>query len=287
MNMSILMGVKTMNRFWYFYQAIEDAGKKLKTEGVKVHPARWQATDVSSKPEMATYELLNYSFQCPVNTENLVQLGKLINPNLPWADDHFEERVCGQPINPGIQWEKWPYAHSAAKFLAADGGKFNHNYMERYWPRWAGLVHTPTRVAADYEEALDQQKFHEQNHGIYHRYGDLNDILNLLEKDPLTRQAYMPVFFPEDTGGHHGGRMPCSLGYHFIRRNNLLHIVYYLRSCDYVRHFKDDIYLTVRLQLWVLDALRVRSSEWRDVKPGTFTMHITSLHCFVNDYSKL
>ena len=276
-------------KFWHFYQAVNDARLRLKHESGIVHPARWQAVDVSNKPEMATHEILNYSFSCPVNTEDLDKLRKLIDPNIPWADDHFEERVCGMPINPGVEWANWPYSHSAAKFLEADGGKFNHNYMERYWPRVAGFCRTPTKTAEEMRQwlAMNDESGKLDHRGIYHRYGDLHDIINLLERDPLTRQAYMPVFFPEDTGGHHGGRMPCSLGYHFILRGDRLHIVYYLRSCDFVRHFKDDIYLTVRLQLWLLDQMRARSSDWRGVKPGTFTMHITSLHCFVNDYPQL
>jgi hypothetical protein len=61
-----------------------------------------------------------------------------------------------------------------------------------------------------------------------------------------------------------------------------------MRSCDFVRHFRDDVYLTIRLLLWVLDRCRERSpEEWVDVTPGTFRMHITSLHMFVPDRQAL
>lgn len=62
-------------------------------------------------------------------------------------------------------------------------------------------------------------------------------------------------------------------------------MVYYLRSCDFVRHFRDDVYLSIRLLLWVLEQCRLANPEmgWEDIKPGTFTMHITSLHCFETD----
>lgn len=264
--------------FQTFSAAIEDAKDKLRTQSHLVENAKWQSVEV--KHDMHTYEVLNHSFTVDNRLNDLLSLASHIRPNLPWADDHFEERVCGYPINPGLEWENWPFNKSADRFRS--GEKFNHNYMERYWPRAAGAPE-PSRTPKEYQRfALD-----DANRGIYHRYGDLEDIIIHLIDDPTSRQAYMPVWFPEDTGAHHGGRVPCTLGYHFIMRANRLHIVYYLRSCDFVRHFRDDIYLTVRLQLWLLDRLRRLSNQWLNVEVGSYTMHITSLHVFKADWVPL
>jgi hypothetical protein len=66
-----------------------------------------------------------------------------------------------------------------------------------------------------------------------------------------------------------------------MRRGEYLHLVYYIRSCDYIRHFRDDVYMACRKLMHVLDVLRNRDfSRWKDVKPGYYAMHITSLHCF-------
>lgn len=250
-----------------------------------VHTERWQGLDISKRPEAAMHELLFESFTVPIETEDLDGLRADIKPNLPWADNHFLERVCGSPINPGVEWKNWPYAHSASGHLD-NGGRFNHNYMERYWPRYAGLVSTPTSTAQEFLVAKNGQEG--CNWGIRHPYGDLGNLVMLLLKEPLTRQAYMPIFFPEDTGDIHDGRKPCTLGYHFIVRDGKLHVVYYIRSCDFIRHYSDDVYLTVRLLLWILDQCReIKPSEWRDIKPGNFVMHITSLHMFRNDYISL
>ena len=118
---------------------------------------------------------------------------------------------------------------------------------------------------------------------IHFDYGDLGDIIKLLADQPLTRQAYLPVWFPEDTGALHGGRLPCTLGYQFIMRDGRFHIIYPIRSCDFVRHFRDDIYMTVRLLQWVKERAAELNSVWDEVRLGTYTMHITSLHCFVQD----
>lgn len=273
------------HKHWNWAAACREIQNDFKDANL-VHTEKWQGVDISSKPEMATYELLNYSVAAPVS-HDLKAFAGYVKPNLPWADDHFEERVCGQPINPGIEWANWPFNKSADTFR--QGGKFNHNYMERYWPRVAGWVREPTEKPIEYADAMARQdeKGTADHRGIYHRYGDLDDVINLLADQPLTRQAYIPIFFPEDTGVHHGGRVPCTLGYHLIVRNDQLHIVYFLRSCDFTRHFRDDVYLTGRLVHWALARLRQRDKRWDQVKPGLLTMHITSFHIFRNDYIAL
>jgi thymidylate synthase len=144
--------------------------------------------------------------------------------------------------------------------------------MERFWPKYANQ---------ELKRVVPRP-----HQGIRYSYGDLNDIISHLAKHPLSRQAYLPIWFPEDTGVHHGERVPCTLGYHFIQRDGYLHTIYYIRSCDVVRHFQDDIYLAVRLTIWLLEKLREVDPEWKKVLPGFFTMHITSLHAFKNDMTK-
>lgn len=272
-----------MRTYGSFGSAISAISNAMEHLSYPVHTDRWQGVDISKKPEMQMYELLNYSFQVPLGSyETLPQLRLDVRPNLPWADDHFEqERVSGQPINPGETWKTWPWGNSADKFRT-EGEQFNHSYAERYWPKYAGYTEggklndgTHTFLA-------------EPHRGIRYEYADLNDVINHLVKDPLSRQAYMPVWFPED--GSHDDRKPCSIGYHFILRNGYFHIVYQLRSCDFFRHFRDDVYLTVRLHNWVLSEVVKRSTEnsmWRRALSGMYVMHITSLHVFKNDYRAL
>lgn len=272
----------TLAQYGFFKDAFDDLTKQFVQEAQTVHTDTWQGVAIGHRPEAQMKELLNVSFAVVVGNRTKEVLAKATGCNMPWAEDHFLERVCGQPINPGVEWKNWPHALNAEKFLK--NGQFNHNYMERYWPRYAGHL-SPTKTAKDYELVTHGRG---PNWGIYDEFGDLNDVVELIGRDPLTRQAYLPVFFPEDTGARNGDRVPCTLGYHFIVRNDELHLVYYLRSCDFVRHFRDDVYLSVRLQMWVIEQLREKFGErWLKVKPGSFTMHITSLHCFINDFARL
>lgn len=270
-------------RFPDFHQAIKFAGSLMPSTPVTTQ--RWQGVDVSERPEMQMHEVEHFSFM--VDTCGIIDLDvfrNMIRPNLPWADDHFLERVCGLPINPGVEWANWPGSDSAANFLD-DNGKFNHNYMERYWPRYAGYATGPTSNSSEYAQQLDGRDLGYPNAGIYHQFGDLDGVVRHLANEPYTRQAYLPVWFPEDTGDVHSDRKPCTLGYHFFQRDGRLDITYYIRSCDYTRHFRDDIYLTIRLQLWMLERCVKRNPEfWQNVRLGRYIMHITSLHMFRNDY---
>lgn len=233
-----------------------------------VHTERWQGVDISKDPAACSYELLNVAVSVPLlGIERLDHWREDIEPNLPWADDHFEERVGGEPLNPGVEWANWPWGKSADRFRDGDG-IFNHTYMERLWPKYAR-----------------RQRGDDPHSGIGWRYGDLDDLVDLLVVEPLTRQAYIPLFFPEDTGIGDGGRKPCTLGYHIIVRKNRAHIYYPIRACDLVRHFQDDCYMAVRLLLWIIDQCRDKdvTGIWNEIGPGSYTMHCTSLHVFEND----
>jgi hypothetical protein len=273
-----------------FQDAFEDLRTKILEESDVVHSKRWQGAEIANNPNMACFELTHVHFSTTMPTENLDYYRENISPDLPWADDHFNERTCGYPINPGTHWANWSHNSKAgAAHFLDERGKFNHNYMERYWPKFAGSIEKPTAVAGQWQREFKEtfipgvERF---NKGILYPYGDLGDVVDLLLDDPYTRQAYLPVWFPEDTGGG-AKRAPCTIGYHFLMRNGAIDINYHIRSCDIYKHLRNDLYLTARLLLWVLARCRSRDTAWKDVRPGQFHMQIGSLHLFKPDWDKL
>jgi hypothetical protein len=243
-------------------QAIDLALTTFKNNAILTKRGTWQALDVRNKPDMATHEITGYSLVADLRRErSLIYYQNAISPDLPWADDHFLERVSGTPLNPPPSEAWWPHAANNALFKDATG-VFSHTYPERFWPKEAG----------------------DKPRGIRYPLGDYADLIALLRREPYTRQAYLPIWMPEDTGNQARVRTPCTLGYHFLLTGDLLDITYYIRSCDLLRHFRNDIYFAVRLLLDVLDRL---SDNWLTVKPGILRMHIASLHCFRNDFYTL
>lgn len=261
-------------------------------EAPKVQTERWQGIDVRENKAAATYELRNVTFEVPL--QGIVDLGHWRGDtaaNVPWADDHFAERIGGEPLNPGVQWANWPWASSADKFRHQE--KFNHTYMERLWPKYArmdNLANAGGKLPVQHStRKVPSNRAIAPHHGIGYNYGDLQNLIDMLVAEPFTRQAYIPLFFPEDTGHGDGGRKPCTLGYQFMVRVEdgvpQLHIWYPMRSVDLIRHFPDDCYLAVRLLLWILDRCREQDPThfWDGVIPGSYAMHMTSLHIFEND----
>lgn len=241
-----------------------------------VHTEKWQGVDIKEKPEAQMKEMLFASLKLPV-PDDLESWRKICEPHEPWATDHMNmERLSGQPLNPGKTWEYWPWTNSADTFRDEDK-VFDHSYAERFWPKYANMT-KEGKIEEYHKEQLSPIR------GIRDPYGDLQDVVDQLKREPDTRQAYLPVWFPEDTGVVHGRRVPCSLGYHFIQRRGHLHVVYNMRSCDICFHMRDDIFHAGYLLLWILDQVREEHS-W--MKPGFLDMHMTSLHTFVNNFREL
>lgn len=282
-------------RYANFRDSIESSIGNLIEAGVLVDAGRWQGVPTAGKPDLMTKELLNLRLEVPVDRPHtthhasytlLDQLDEEIRPNREWADEHFAERVGGKPLNPDPSHERWPWWRGQDDTTKVDG-KFTHTYSERFWPKYAGEGDSgPYRTY----EGRD-------NYGIRYHYGDLNDVVEQLYAEPYNRQAYLPIFFPEDTGAVHGGRVPCTLGYHFMLRKGRLHMWYDIRSCDAVRHFRDDIYLAVRLQLWMIERLNrvayereeqgVYSPWLEPARPGTFYFCAHSFHAHMGDFHLL
>lgn len=251
------------------------------TEAPIISTGQWQSKDISDIPQMQTPELQNVSFSMKL-PEEAHHLHLITGAHLPWAEDHFQERVGGEPLNPSPSEEWWPFAQKVNKeHKSEDGGAFSHTYPERMWPKQAA----PEGNLADAGTNV--------HYGIRFAYGDLDDVVNQLLIGPLTRQAFLPIWFPEDTGATLGRRVPCTLGYHFMIRDGGLTITYYMRSCDLIRHFQDDVYMAGRLAQWVVHELNTRVSpkdapaQVYSLKVNELVMHIASLHCFQGDLAMM
>lgn len=222
--------------------------------GEKVKCGIWQANELFSDQEMLV--LRRHNLILDIGGLDLKDIGA----DVDWAEEHFQERISGNPTNPGESYKRWPYAQfKDDNDPYKDGKKFSHTYQERIWPKLANA----------------EEKGYYIYEGIRYKVGDLQDVINQLRDNPLTRQAYLPIFFPEDTGAVHKQRVPCTIGYYFWISGGKLHCDYTIRSCDVLRHFRNDVYLTSRLLQYVADQLQLEY--------GTLAFNSFNSHVFVND----
>lgn len=246
-----------------------------------VDVGQWQGLDIKGDASKVTWELREAILQLKM-PDTIEGAQREYLPNLPWAEDHLQERVGGKPLNPPPSQAWWPFAQAGHADHLKDG-KFSHTYPERFWPRHAGQG-DPEKTWNPWDGPDPKGG---RRMGIRFPYGDLLDVVERLIDNPWTRQAYLPVWFPEDTGAPIGERVPCTLGYLFMIRENKLHVTYNIRACDFMRHFRDDVYMAVRLGQWVLENFMFGAFQHDiyegDITMGDLTMHISSFHIFEGD----
>lgn len=158
-----------------------------------------------------------------------------------WITAEFAERITGGR-NPGKAWklrrDTWQ------EFLEPDG-TFAYTYSKRM-----GLRNQIARVITE------------------------------LRIHPASRQGIIAIWNPVIDIGNLGGghRVPCSMFYHLMIRNNALDLHYVMRSCDFYLHFPYDQILAIMLRNWMAEQLEIRE--------GIFSHFITSFHAFRRDFGK-
>lgn len=226
-------------------KAIENAIRVL-LKGNKIVSESWQAQKDSFKMIEVSDIFLKMQM-----CKNIEELSIKTKADLPWSEDHFNERLAGSS-NPGEQYKNWPYyKHEVDNNRFRKEELFSHTYQERFWPP--------------------------KIKGIRFEMGDYNDVKERLKDNHTTRQAFLAIWHPEDQTNH-GERLPCTIGYWFNIKNNKLNITYLIRSCDASRHFRNDIYMAQRLAYDIIEYLGDNTIE-----PGILSMWIGSFHSFESD----
>src|SRR5262245_9321217 len=79
----------------------------------EVDSGEWQAQKIDD-PLWVAKEITDVIFEIDV-PEGPMDLAAMVDPNLPWAEAHFQERVSGIPLNPPPSSEYWPYQQEGHK----------------------------------------------------------------------------------------------------------------------------------------------------------------------------
>jgi thymidylate synthase len=195
---------------------------------------------VYDDPDFQTKELQNYAYQV-INPKP----ADLNGVHWEYVDQEWEDRLVGDR-NPGKSWktreEVW------REFLEVDLGE--------------GGGRSPSRFAYTYSQRMGGKK--------------IQQLIDDLTRRPNSRQMWLPVWWPIDNDRRGEQRVPCSLGYWFVRRAGRLNVTYMMRSCDFITHWPIDVSLATMLMRYIAD-------EVPDTKPGTFTQFIGSFHVYKKD----
>lgn len=239
------------------HDLMSEMGRELTSYGKIVKPKTYQNKVIEGDDQFITKEIIcqQYCLTSLPDKEWLFAYTKTYD----WAVAEFSERIDPTMVNPGDAYLENPLMWS--QFLREDG-KFDYTYSERL----NRLVNSPVPNGSVFTTNLEA-------------------IISLLEHDPDTRKAVLPIFDSEDTNHYDGSaRIPCSVYYDFLIRENAkgekqLNLCYHQRSSDFCMHFGDDVYLAWRLMEYVAYNLQI--------KPGYLYHTIDSLHTYKKDWDLL
>lgn len=167
---------------------------------------------------------------------------------LNYCHAEHADRTSGIPMNPG---ESYKIREDLWNSFRNRNGKFDYTYSER----------------------------------IFVETNQVENVIATLKEDPNSRRAMVMIFGAYDTEFSEGSmsRIPCSISYQFLIRNNALQIIYYIRSNDYFKHFGIDIWLAQEMQEHIYNNLL---STYPRLKIGPLHYMCGSLHAYNEDLSK-
>jgi len=245
-----------MRIFKDFKEARGEIARDLKEMGLHVDNVMMQDKEGS----FPTLELINYGYTV---TKPIVQD---LNPTQPWAAAEFGDRIqaiMGNPSPLGTAWMTRADEHMDwSEFIEFNGKPLPQGVsLEEAKESCSPLVaRDPIRLAYSYGERLA-----------------LNDqvmrVIRELRRNPMSRQLYIAMWDPHQDSERLGSRrVPCSLGWHFIMREDRLHLTYTMRSCDFVTHWQNDVWLAMML----LDFVCMKTGNVQ----GRFSQFINSFHVY-------
>lgn len=235
------------------FEMVREIDRELKVSGITVPVKHYQNKELKGDDKL-TKELVGVNFIISKpwmgKREMLDFLFKDEAPQIEeYCKQEIADRVDRRGLNPGnsykIRMDLWQQLMSKN-----DGGRFDYTYSERI----------------NYRRQLDC-------------------AIEALKDDIHTRRAMVMIYSPDDTMSSAGfqTRIPCSISYQFLIRNNKLMILYYIRSNDYFKHFAIDIWLTEAIQRYVLEQLQ---DQYPDLREGSLNYYAGSLHAYRGDISK-
>lgn len=233
-------------------EMVQEMDRELKVSGITVPVKHYQNKELIGENQN-TKELIGVNFIISKpglkKKEMLEFLFKDEADNIEkYCEQELLDRVNREGLNPGnsykIRLDLWQSLMSKK-----DGEKFDYTYSERI-------------------------NFHNQ----------LDNAIASLKEDEHSRRAMVMIFKPEDTDESMGfaTRIPCSISYQFVIRNNKLMVIYYIRSNDYFKHFAIDIWLANAMQEYIVEQLK---ETYPKLKVGSLNYYCGSFHAYNEDLS--
>ena len=222
-------------------EMIKEVERDLAEMGIRYQSYSVQDKIVKDDPDYQTLELMGYAYKLTARDGVFEKLEEMLGYKKDekfkaWIMYEIDDRLYSRNANPGNAWK----IREAFWKRFLRNGKFSYTYSERW------------------QEQLQY-------------------IVSELRDNPASRQIIMTMYDRHQDMMNWRGldRVPCSLTYQFLIRSGKLHVIYSMRSCDFVNFFQADVYCTIELLNHIALIL--------EIEVGSFTHFLGSLHAFKKD----
>jgi len=233
-----------MRIFENYYEAGSEVMRDLHEMGVINRVQSMQDIDTTDNDDLAiTKEVIGYCFTVLSHDrlDDMLDLFRKVplETAKSYIATELEDRVSGLSLNPGNAWQL--RADTWEQFMRKHGNqRFSYTYPERMYNR-------------------------------------VSSVVQELKTNPGTRQAIVDVYRGDLDMPNWGGtaRIPCTMYYQFLLRNEGLNMIYTIRSNDLLEHFCYDLALAGGLQEYVAHQI--------GKEVGDLIYFIGSLHAYKKD----
>ena len=157
---------------------------------------------------------------------------------------------------------KWSKEYAIAEFLWYLGMNRRVGCMGQFAQIWDNIK--------------DKDGLVESNYGYYLFNNNWYWIINELETDPESRRAVISIY----NNSHKASNKldhPCSMYVQFLVRDYKLHMIWNMRSCDFIFGLCNDMFCAAMILQLMTNELRESDLN---VGCGTVSFNIGSLHCY-------
>ena len=136
------------------------------------------------------------------------------------------------------------------------------------------------KAASIWKDIADSDGLVHSNYGgCLHRGWDR--VVSELVRFPETRRAVIALNQPDTDYG--GKDVPCTMFVQFFIRDDKLHMIWNMRSSDFVFGFCNDVAVGMLFMQMMKNELEVWNNHFVDL--GSFTYNATSFHCYEDHWS--
>lgn len=241
-----------MRTFTNMEDALNETVREVFSRGITVFDETMQGKLVD-REEYEQKELLNYQYKVTdfKKAKQMYELAQEI-----FGHEHLRKEIgdawahemIHEANNPGEWW-------------------LDSDYLVDYWGDFG--LDGDGLMSYTYSKRINDETVNNNS--------QLENVKKKLRDNPESRGAFISIWdreldLPQSLNSR---RVPCTIGYQFINRQNQLDVIIFQRSCDLINFFSHDMHKAYKL----LDHLAADLQ----MNTGSLIHNITSLHAYKKD----